>query len=136
MFAKSQSKFVYGLVLPAVFAVTSVAGAQEAPAEPSEEQCVAAVEAKALPVQAEPVELNMKLPATLGEKLSAIFAEESGVSVLEVVAAPAAEGEEIRNVLLRLNTGAAQAGEWMVTVANDEGVRCVATVEVKGAESR
>src|SRR5690554_707263 len=41
MFAKSQSKFVYGLVLPAVFAVASVAGAQEAPAEPSQEQCVA-----------------------------------------------------------------------------------------------
>lgn len=136
MFAKTQSKVVYALVLPAMFAAASVARAQEAPSEPTQEQCVAAVEAKALPVQAEPVELNVKLPLALGERLSAIFAEESGVSVLEVVAAPAAEGEELRTVLLRLNTGAAKVGEWKVTLANDEGAQCVGTVEIRGAETR
>lgn len=130
---------VFGLALPVTLALAPAANAQEAVAatDVMENQCVATVEPVAVPVQAEPVTLGLELPEALGERLSALLEEESGVEVVEVAAAQASEGEQqVQKISVKLNTSAATAGEWTITLASESGRRCSGKITIQAGESR
>lgn len=104
----------------ALFASPALLQAQEAP-----EECELQTDLTSVPVSAEPVSLIAVHSETLGEEISAAFAEESGVEVVSVEQDP----DDELTLLLTLDTSEAEAGDWELAVESDVG-RCAAEVEV------
>ena len=95
--------------------------------------CEIQLDQTAVPVQAEAVTLSAKLPAEIGERLSARLDEGSGVQVVTVQPTMAQDGEgpAVRAVALTLNTANAIAGEWALTLEDEDGRQCTAKVRVQ-----
>lgn len=97
--------------------------------DPEPEQAMACeVEvAEAVSVSEEPVVLEASYTEAIGEALSAVLQEESGVQL--VSAEPGAEEQSVR---LTLDTSQAVSGEWTVSLMGESG-ECTGTFTVSAA---
>jgi hypothetical protein len=126
-FARLSASLVSGLAALALSA--SVAAAQATSTTPpppktaagtveQPQACTIKFAVDSVPTSATPVILNATASAALGDSLSASLPTASGVNVVSV--GPAATGGA--NALqLTLNTAAAKAGEWVVSLKSKSG---------------
>jgi hypothetical protein len=97
--------------------------------EPGSE-CVVTTDVEAIPVQAEPVAVQLRHSEPVGDSVTVTFAEESRVVVLAI-----AQAEDAENTLqASLNTSEAAAGEWSVSLRSSAG-ECKGTVVVGAADT-
>jgi hypothetical protein len=123
--------WVFGLLAAGLTFFAADARAQEPERAPV---CEIEVPNPVVPVQAEAVTLNIKLPEDIGAQISARLAEGSGVQVVSVerpAGAPAPGA-----VSLVLNTANAVAGSWELTVEDENGRSCKGTIQVQAAEGQ
>lgn len=121
-----------GLLVVPVLVLTGVAQAQEA-TESAPVECVAKVQPEKISAQAEPVSLRAVYSESIGEVLSALIEESSGIKVVEV--APATDApSSTPAVLVQLDLSKAVAGDWTLSFQGESG-KCTAKVTVQAAES-
>ena len=123
--------WVFGLLAAGLTFFAADARAQEPERAPV---CEIEVPNPVVPVQAETVTLNIKLPEDIGAQISARLAEESGVQVVSVERPAGAP--EPGMVSLVLNTAKAVAGSWELTVEGEKGRSCKGTIQVRAAEGQ
>lgn len=138
----TKTRLGYGLALAlplAVFAGASDAQAQEAPKKGAEQVCVVTLDPATIPVQQEQVLLRARFSTAIGEKLSALIEEASGVKVV-AVEGPAPQAAEagpdappviVANV--RLDASQAAAGEWTISFEGEQG-KCTGKLAVERGE--
>jgi hypothetical protein len=122
--------------LPAAIAVTGVAFWMAASAEARQVitwegvECTVTSNMERIPVQADPVAVQLRHSEAVGDSATVSFPEESGIGVVSV----GREAEDEENTLrAALNTSEAAAGEWAITLRGTAG-ECTGTVVVGAAE--
>lgn len=105
----------------------TVVQAQDPVPEPTTGQCEVQV-AEPVSVSEEPVVVEATISDTIGEALSAVLQEESGVQLVSAEA-----GAEEGQVSLTLDTSQAVSGEWTVSLMGESG-ECSGTFTVAAAE--
>lgn len=119
--------------IAAAVGMTALWGASEAearaitPTVPAAQPCTVTLDTDAVPVQNEPVEVQARLSAALGDSISAAFPAESRITVLNV-----SQGQP-NSVRLSLNTSSAEAGTYTITLRDAEGTACSGPVQVAAA---
>lgn len=89
-------------------------------------ECTVTSSVETIPVQAEPVAVQLRHTEPVGDSATVSFAEESKVAVLSV---GREENDEENTLRAQLNTSEAVAGEWAVSVRGTAG-ECTGTVNV------
>lgn len=118
-----------GVVLLAGLVATAEAWAQERPSE--EPTCSAEIAAESIPVHPDLFEVRVTFTERIGERIAALFQEESRVTVVEIER----DLEQPRSVRLTLNTSEAVVGEWTLVLEGEEG-RCEGEARVRPIETR
>jgi hypothetical protein len=120
-----------GLSLALLWTATGLQARQ--PAEGMPLECEVTVGLEQIPIQADPVTVPVQYTDELGEAVTAILPEESGVAVTGV---GRDETDEANVLRLVLDTSEAIAGEWPVTLlSGDRECRGVARIGSPEAET-
>jgi len=104
---------------PAPEPAPAPAPAPEAPAPeaPAPEKCEVVIDAASVPVNAQPVTVHAAFTRGIGETVRAEIASESGIKI--VSATP--DAETPLSFALTLDTSAAAAGDWAISLKGEEG---------------
>lgn len=117
------------VMLAGLVASPAESWAQERP--PEEPTCRAEVAAESIPVHPDLFEVRVTFTERIGERIAALFQEESRVTVVEIER----DQEQPRSVRLTLNTSEAVAGEWTLVLEGEEG-RCKGEARIRQIETR
>jgi hypothetical protein len=117
----------------AILAVAAAFGVANLPAQAEDgvviSQCEIVVDAEALPRSAEPLMVEATYSEPIGEELTVVIPEESGIRLVAVE--PDAENGQVLH--LTLDTSEAAPGEWELAVRSDAG-QCTGTLVVAADE--
>jgi hypothetical protein len=125
-----SGRITAGLALAAAAAVAAVAVDARQGVEVLPFECEVTIAAEALPISAEPFDVEARTSEAVGGELSASFAEESRVEVVGVAGGSEDDPQAVR---ITVNTQDAVAGEWSVVVRGEAG-ECTGTATVAPAD--